>query len=175
MRRDISLRVRLCGRIGQRGCRGGRFREPPSSAKMLSVLLILPNDAGLIFGGEAAILEPLGRSFAISSHINPTGVNEGIVAILGVADGGGPFDSHGRIVMDDAGGVAVAGRVALVGRDAGDGLGSLLGTTACPGVEGGSNGVIFAFTIWKLAGPLNRFGRVFFGKVTPESLVGLVL
>ena len=154
---------------------GGRFRESPSFVKMLVGLFLPPNDAGLVFGGEAAVLEPLGRFFAIFPHVDSAGVNEGIIAILGVADGGSPFYSHCRVVMDDSGGIAVAGRVALVGRDAGDGLGSLLGTTSGPSVEAGADGVIFAVAIGELTCPLNRFGRVFFGKVTSESLVGLVL
>ena len=154
---------------------GGRFRESPFFVKMLLGLFLLPNDAGLVFGGEAAVLEPLGRFLAIFPHVDSTGVNEGIIAILGGADGGSPFYPHGRVVMDDAGGIAVAGRVALVSGNAGDGLGSLFGTTSGPGVEGRSDGVIFALTIWKLAGPLDSFGRGFFGKVTSESLVGLVL
>lgn len=119
--------------------------------------------------------EPFLGSFAVLAVEDPAGVDESAAPGLGVGNAGGPLDADGGVIVDDAGGVAISGSIAIGGGDRGDGGGGFFRAAPGPVVEGGADGVVFALALGKVDGPLDGAGRIFFGIFSGEALKGLVL
>lgn len=127
------------------------------------------------FFREVRVGEPFLGSFPILTVEDPAGVDESAATGHGVGNAGGPLDADGGVIVDDAGGVAISGSIAIGGGDRCDGGGGFFRAAPGPVVEGGADGVVFSVALGKVDGPLDGAGRIFFGIFSGEALKGLVL